>query len=129
MGNLERKIQSEIRLSIPQMGAVAFRANIGQAWTGSDVNRLPDGTVIIRNARPFNSGLPAGFSDLFGISNKGQFFAIEVKAPRGIVSDHQQHFLDFISAKGGLAGVARSVEDAKYILEGCGTLGRGTSAY
>lgn len=40
-----------------------------------------------------------------------RFMAIEVKGPRGAPSDHQQAFLDAVDRAGGLAMVARSVED------------------
>ena len=41
----------------------------------------------------------------------GRFLAIEVKAAKGKVSPHQQQFLDEITARGGMAFVARRVVD------------------
>lgn len=46
-----------------------------------------------------------------------QFVAIEAKAPDGQSRDNQQAFLDRVSTDGGCAGVAKSGEDAKRILE------------
>ena len=44
------------------------------------------------------------------------FLAIEVKGERTRVTDQQRNFIDRVKAGGGLAGVARSVEDAKAIV-------------
>ena len=54
-----------------------------------------------------------GVADILGILKDGRFLAIEVKSPTGRVSPHQQQFLDEITARGGLAFVARSVDDAQ----------------
>lgn len=83
--------------------------------------------MLLRNPRPFQAMLP-GFSDLFGITPRvitdedvgktiGIFTAIECKAKNGRVSDKQRHFLDFIEKHGGIAGVARSAEDALEIVK------------
>jgi predicted RecB family endonuclease len=54
-----------------------------------------------------------GVSDILGVLKGGRFLAIEVKAAKGRVSPHQQLFLDSINGAGGLAFVARSVEEVK----------------
>lgn len=121
----ERSTQNEIRNDLAGE-VLCFRANVGQAWTG-DATRLPDGSVLIRNPRPFTTGLPPGFSDLFGVMAKtvtpdmvgqkvGLFFAGEVKDEKGRVSDKQAAFLQAIKRSGGLAGVWRSPEDARQTL-------------
>ena len=56
-------------------------------------------------------GLP-GISDIIGIY-KGRFLAIEVKSAKGIVSLVQQAFIDSINKNGGLAFVAKSLDDVK----------------
>jgi len=117
MPTVERIIQNEIRLALAP-DAVLFRGNIGTAWTGDLVTKLPNGDMLIKNARPFNSGLPAGFSDLFGLTGAGTFVAIEVKSPQGRLTDKQAHFLDFIAGRGGISGVARSVDEARRLLAG-----------
>jgi len=116
MGGPEHAIQNVIRLALPTWNAVGFRANVGQSWTGGEIIRLANGDVLIRGARPFSTGLPPGFSDIFGLTNEGQFFAIECKASNGKTSDKQRHFLQTIRDHGGLAGVARSVEEAENII-------------
>ena len=45
------------------------------------------------------------------------FLAIEVKGERTRVTDQQRNFIERVRLDGGLAGVARSVEDALAITE------------
>ena len=129
----ERRIQNGIRNALVDEG-LFFRANVGKGWTGeaervsrSGVRFVPDGSVILRDARPFDTGLPPGFSDLFGArpvkitaDMVGQtlavFTAIEVKTKTGRVQMRQERFLDAVSFAGGIAGVARSVDDALIII-------------
>lgn len=51
-----------------------------------------------------------GIADILGIY-QGKFLAIEVKTERGTVSPAQQRFLANVRDQGGIAFVARSVED------------------
>ncbi len=52
-----------------------------------------------------------GVSDIIGILPNGRFLAIEVKSSTGRVSTEQQAFINKIMAMGGVALVARSLED------------------
>ena len=54
-----------------------------------------------------------GVSDILGILPGGRLLAVEVKTNRGRVSPLQQLFLDAINRKGGLAFVARSVDEVR----------------
>ena len=74
----------------------------------------------------FGVGNPGG-SDLIGYRRVtvtpemvGQeiavFAAVEVKTPRGRIKAEQQQFVDHIRSAGGIAGIARSVDEAKNIL-------------
>lgn len=111
----EHAIQNEIR-NVLAGRCICLRANVGQAWTGSKVERLRGRDIVIRDARPFTTGLPPGFSDLFGLVPGGRFFALEVKTDSGRVSDQQAKFLAAVERNGGLSGVARSPDDALRIL-------------
>lgn len=51
-----------------------------------------------------------GSADIIGIY-KGRFLAIEVKGPKGELSDEQIIFLKRIENEGGISIVARSLED------------------
>jgi hypothetical protein len=44
------------------------------------------------------------------------FTSIEVKTPTGRVTPDQHSWLNMVQQAGGIAGVARSVQDAKEIL-------------
>lgn len=96
-----------------------WRQNTGQSWTGNQVVRIAapgsypvePGDVVIRQAHPIRFGLP-GSADIFGIMQpSGRFLAIEVKAPKGRVTEEQKRFLGMVRAMGGVAIVARSVEE------------------
>lgn len=113
----EQEIQNRIREALNPYGRF-FRINVGQAWTGETVIQLQDGDVLIKNARPFSTGIPKGSSDLFGVTNSGQAVFIEVKTPTGRVRPEQEQFLSVMRSLGARAGIARSVEDAIKIVEG-----------
>ena len=100
----EHDLQNEIRLHVSreQLGTL-FRANVGQGWAGK-VQRMhltPNtNTILLVNPRPFSTGLPVGFPDLFGFvpvtimpDMVGQeiavFAAVEVKQKTGRVSAAQ----------------------------------------
>ena len=57
-----------------------------------------------------------GVSDILGVLPGCRFLAVEVKVPKGKVSPHQQEFIDSVNQAGGLAFVARSLEDVEHIL-------------
>ena len=124
----EHGIQNDIRNELAGK-ALIFRANVGQAWTGNKVDKLPGNKVVIHGARPFNTGLPPGFSDLFGMVSVtitaemvGQkvavFVAMEVKDEKKKPSDKQKAFMKAVNDNGGRSGVVRSADDAVRVLDG-----------
>lgn len=121
----EHKLQNEIR-NILAGHCLTFRANVGQAWQGEE-HRLPNGDLLLKKPRPFNSGLPKGFADLFGLvpiiitqdmvgQTIGQFFALEVKGPKGRTTEYQAAFLRAVEMNGGKSAVVRSADDAIVII-------------
>lgn len=54
-----------------------------------------------------------GVSDLLGILPRGRFLAIEVKTGKGRLTQAQKEFITEINERGGLAFVARSIEDVE----------------
>lgn len=106
----EAAILQAIRLALGRLPDVrAFRNNTGV---------LPD-----RSGRPIRFGLHPGSSDLIGWRSVvitpemvgrtvAVMVSIEAKAPSGRVAPEQQHWLDTVAAAGGIAGIARSPEDA-----------------
>lgn len=100
-----------------------FRHNVGMGWAGGPATRRSDGSVLVRNARPLHAGLIVGGSDLIGWTTieiteadigrrVALFTAIEVKDGDHPPTAEQANFIRQVQAAGGIAGVARSVDDA-----------------
>ena len=109
----EQQIQQQIRLTCSRGPVRLHRNNTG--------------TLRDANGRPVQFGLAKGSADLIGWTTRtitadmvGQrvavFTSIEVKTPTGRVSPEQRQWLEAVQAAGGIAGVARSVEDALRIV-------------
>lgn len=99
---MEHEIQNSIRNETADI-AMLFRANVGQGFT--------------KDGRFFSTGLPKGFSDLFGFRlSDGRAVFIEVKSPTGKVRPEQRNFIEQMRSNGALAGIARSVEEARKII-------------
>lgn len=100
----EIDVQNSIRLALNDI-AIVFRANVG--------------TFKTTDGRTVNTGLPKGFSDLFGFrKSDGRMFFIEVKNATGRTSKDQDHFIQAMKNSGAIAGVARSPEEAVKIVKG-----------
>ena len=116
MANIETNIQQRIRLALGTDPNVRlFRNQVGQ---------LPDP----RTGRPVQFGLAKGSADLVGWKTVtitpdmvgqqiAQFVSLEIKTQTGRASSAQQNWLRCVETSGGIAGVARSVEDAVEILD------------
>lgn len=74
--------------------------------------RMSVARTIAKSGRWVSIGRP-GMSDIIGQLRDGRFLAIEVKTPRGKLTEQQANFLKLVAANGGAAYVARSVEDLK----------------
>ena len=99
----ESNIQQLVRMELSKQGAIVWSNNTGV---------LKDD-----QGRPVRYGLCNGSADLIGIY-KGQFLAIEVKTAKGKPRENQLNFLKVVRDNGGIAGIARSTEDVKKILDG-----------
>jgi hypothetical protein len=98
----EIDIQNTIRIELSEY-AITFRANVGIFYT--------------KDGRPISSGLPKGFSDLFGFrKSDGRIFFLEVKNEKGKLSEQQKHFLESMKKLGAIVGVARSPKEAIEII-------------
>lgn len=112
----ERDIQNEIRLAVSPH-AIMLRVNSGTFWQGTRVWDARRNQYILTDIRPA-AGAPKGTSDLIGIRrDDGKFVAIECKTPRGRLREDQKLFIDAILKSNGIAGIARSAEDALNLLE------------
>jgi hypothetical protein len=75
----------------------------------------PSGAVQIRPGQFMRFG-KVGSADIIGCLPGGRFIAVEVKAPKGQLSDQQAEFLARIKNLGGLAIVARGTKDVEAAL-------------
>lgn len=114
----ENVIQSAIRLRLSEMRAGIYL-------------RYQVGTFLTMDGRPVKIG-ETGVSDLIGITPRvitqddvgktiGVFTAIETKQVKDSTSkarkESQGNFLNLIHSHGGIAGIARSVEDAEKLVK------------
>lgn len=113
--NLETKIQRAIMIAISEAGHTVWRNETGSFWTGKVIHK-DNRTVTLANAQMIPCGLCKGSADLIGLTSKGIFFAIEVKTPKGRTSKEQEAFIKRVKEQRGIAGVARSPQDALDLL-------------
>src|ERR1700729_972687 len=129
----ERDIQNDIQRELSRGPTRLLRVNAGAAYQGRVVEQTPD-RLILSPWYPIKLGA-TGISDLIGWTtitmgfrelvtgavepiNAAIFVACEVKGERTRATPEQLAFIDTVRRAGGRAGVARSVEDAKLIIEG-----------
>lgn len=110
VANPETVIQQRVRLALGQLrNVVTFRNNTGSA--------------VGRDGRPVRFGLCEGSADLIGWTTRvitaddvgkplAVFTAIEIKTDTGRLTCKQKDFLSAVERAGGIAGVARSEQDA-----------------
>lgn len=99
----EHDIQNAIRAAVSSK-VVIFRMNVGSG--------------ITYDGRHFSTGVPKGFSDLFGVrKSDGKAIFIEVKKSNGIASKEQINFINKMRSCGAVAGVCRSIQDALKLIE------------
>jgi len=109
--NPETRIQNRILLALSEAGCTVWRNETSGAWVGKQIHRDGDQVTLI-NAHMMTFGLAVGSSDIIGITPEGRFLAVEVKTPKGRPTKEQLRFIEAVRAAGGIAGIARSVEEA-----------------
>jgi len=101
----EADIMRSIMVALSADGHFVARANVGLFFTA--------------DGRPVKTGLPKGFSDLFGHRQWDcRAFYLEVKTPKGRPSPEQLAFIAAMKKRGAIAAIVRSVEDARLALAG-----------
>ena len=99
----EHRIQNEIRVALAPY-CILFRINVGAGYT--------------KDGRYFSTGVPVGFSDLFGVRiADGKAVFIEVKTPKGKLTLQQAKFLVLMQELGAVAGTCRSAEEALELIK------------
>ena len=114
----ERDTQTSILLELSHGPTRLLRVNAGVAWQGSVLQHNRD-LLVLAHPRAVRLAAP-GVSDLIGWTAGGRFVAVEVKAPRGRATPEQLAFLELVQRSGGVAGIARSVDEAWKIIRGIG---------
>jgi hypothetical protein len=101
----EAGLMREIMIALSADGHAVFRANVGLFFT--------------KDGRPARTGLPVGFSDLFGFRrDDARAFFLEVKTPTGRPTLDQRRFLLAMQNRGAITGIVRSVDEARSLLAG-----------
>ena len=125
----EHQIQNQIKDVLAYYhNLYIMRANVGTGWIGDFVKNADD-SITIYKPRRFQTGLPAGFPDLFGYKSLiitpemigktiAQFAFVEVKTPKGKASKEQKEMHKQLIEAGAIGGIARSAEEAIKLLRG-----------
>lgn len=98
----ETDLMNAVMLAASAKDCVIFRTNVGKV-------RMTDG-------RWFDTGLPKGHADLYGVKRDGRAFYIETKLKPRKPTKEQCYFLKRMLEQGACAGVAYSVEEALQII-------------
>jgi hypothetical protein len=93
-----------------QEGSVVKACEDYLTYCGAFVWRNNTGCLRDRNNRPVYFGKP-GSSDVIGVLPGGRFIGVECKSAKGKLTEKQKEFLARVEELGGLAIVARSVDD------------------
>jgi hypothetical protein len=128
----EKSIMHRIMIAVSAMGARLFRNQVGMAFQSNNVERFTytqtvevrKGDVLLRGARTVMTGFTTGSSDLLGWTARrideydvgrtvAVFTACEVKSADGKLEPEQKQFLEVVRDSGGIAIVAKSVEEAQ----------------
>lgn len=133
-GVAETSLVKEIQLVHSRDEVRLWRNNNGTAWNGAVDPRRPGCpgrgyTVTMKNARLVKFGLAPGSGDLIGFRSVtitpemvGQkvavFLSLEVKTKWGRIGPGQQEWCDMVKYLGGIAGFAKSSEEAGEIIYG-----------
>jgi hypothetical protein len=117
----------EIALAVSRLGAVLWRNNSGTAWMGESIRAsrptavvMQPGDVLVRAARRVDFGVGDGGSDQVGFTPfpvagglvLPVWTEVEEKTGSGRLRPNQRTHLAGVARHGGLAIVARTVEDA-----------------
>tara|TARA_Y100000114_G_scaffold35823_2_gene31361 strand:- start:1369 stop:1740 length:372 start_codon:yes stop_codon:yes gene_type:complete len=86
----------------------------GKFWKNNSVGVYDPVKKCYRKAK--SKHIINGVSDILGVMN-GRFIAIEVKSAKGRLSEAQKDFIHEVKQNGGIAFVARSLQDVKDNLE------------
>ena len=124
----EKNLIKKIQVAATNLGARLFRNNTGRGWVGKlDTSGMP-ARLLIHDPRPLDAGLYKGSSDVIGWTKVkvtpemvgtevAIFTSIEVKWNKTRTSGPQKTWILNVQRSGGIAGVARTVDEAMKMIE------------
>ncbi len=130
----ESNIQKLIMIKASQLGSRLFRINVGTGWTGDKIIKgngkpviLGPRDMLIKNYRPFKTGVPKGYHDTSGwtpmvitqdmVGKKVAVFTmLEIKTTKGKATPEQLNFEKVVNEAGGISAVLRSEADLEEAL-------------
>lgn len=110
--NEETKLMRLIMVALSQAGCLVWRNETSGAYVGKVIHK--DARIVtLANAQLMTFGLCVGSADIIGVHKpSGRFLAVEVKTAKGKPTAEQINFIEQIRAANGIAGIARSVQEA-----------------
>lgn len=103
--SVTQKLTNDIVAAFSERGHLLCRNNSGVAQLKGRYVRFGVGPV------------GGGGGDLIGLTSWGQFVSIEIKVGKDRQSSKQAKWEAWVRRRGGIAGVARSVDDALALVE------------
>ena len=118
----EKSLLNKLQLLASSLGNRLFRNNNGLAWTGSQIKKLKDGSILIKNPRPIKFGLGTGTGDLIGgtqikirAEHVGRIFFVftnyEVKTKNVKATQEQKAFHNMVLSLGGISIIDKFQSD------------------
>lgn len=114
--NEETKLMRLILVALTGHRCIAWRNETAGAYVGKVIHK-DERIVTLANAQLMTFGLCVGSADIIGIHKPtGRFLAIEVKTKTGKPTKEQLNFIEQVRAANGIAGIARTVQEALDLL-------------
>lgn len=97
-------------------GDIMRSVMIALSADGHFVERIQSGLLYTKDGRPVRIGYP-GRSDLSGArAGDAKSFFLEIKTATGRATKEQVQFLTAMQSRGAIAGIVRSVADARELI-------------
>ena len=113
---MRRHLEDDLQKAVCEH--LRLRAHSGVVWFA-----VPNGGKrnVREAARMKRMGVTAGVADIILLHN-GKFFALELKALTGRISESQRAFLMAVDSAGGVCYVAYGIDEALRVLESWGLI-------
>lgn len=116
MAKAETDIVHGIQMDVSPLGARLIKNVRGVFLTLDKLHKVRAG-LLAPGASDLIGFVPVKVTQAMVGTTVAIFCAVEVKTQTGTVSREQNNFIDVVQKSGGFAGVARSKEDARKIMQ------------